>query len=126
MPRNLFHQRRQGMLAEPVYLTPQTISYALAGDNREFEPEMRETMMHGAGERQPVGYNRGKTDGLGETPRFPAPWRRRNLDHASEQTLRGPLTQQHGSVRAREPECDAVSQRSFRLFGESWQSFLRA
>ena len=78
---------------------------------------MGEAVAHGSGQRAPVRCGRRGGDGLCGVPRRLAPVGRGQLDHAAEQPLFRAAAQQHGPVRAGQPERDAVAQRPLRLLG---------
>ena len=78
---------------------------------------MGEAVADRAGQRRPSRGRRGNLDRLVERPRFAAPRRRRNFDHAAEQALLRAAAQQHRAVAASEPERNAIAQRPLRLLG---------
>ena len=66
MPRHLFHQGRQGVLAEAVDLAPHPVGLSVSRDDRELEAKMREPVANRARQRRPIHGCRGNLDRLVE------------------------------------------------------------
>jgi len=75
MPRDLLHQSRQRMFAEPVEPAPHPVRHTLPSEDRELEAEMGEAMADRARQRQPIDVRWRDLDRLGDGPRFGAPRR---------------------------------------------------
>ena len=84
---------------------------------------MGEAVPHRARQRRPFGRRRRGIDGFGEGPRLGPPWGRGDLDHAAEQALRRAAAQQHRTVGAGQPEGDAVTPQTLRLWRRHRQFF---
>ena len=76
---------------------------------------MGKAVANRAGQSRPFGCCRRCSDRFGKGPRLGAPRRRGDFDHAAEQTLFGAAAQQHRTVRAGQPEGDAITHRPFRF-----------